>query len=271
MAKLLVTQRMLEVAKDSKSIGVYTIEPDEFLKLTINTSLLDWLKNEEQNTLSLQEYNDLAQRGKIQVMPFLDVDMNSGKVLQHEGRHRAAALIKENAQAMDVAIVLRESGHKIYYRQPNIDDMDHPRQYEKVFLNVNYVPPVFRGEFLPYRHSFRPRFFKDFYPSRETAMNNILSRLKETANVEDQVKMLAKKVFGPDVQFDPSTGLSITSGEPHLFVLPKHNYTLREIKYFGLAMDNNPSKFRVNYIMPDKDKGPLAIKVTFFKNFQPSR
>ena len=102
-------------------------------------------------------------------------------------------------------------------------------------------------------------------------MNSILSRLKETANVEDQVKMLAKKVFGPDVQFDPPVGVSITAGEPHIYVLPQHNYTLREIKYFGLAMDNNPSKFKVNYIMPDKDKAPLAIRVTFFKNSQPSR
>lgn len=95
-------------------------------------------------------------------------------------------------------------------------------------------------------------------------------RLTVTANSE-VVRDLAQRVFGQDIVFEPNQSVMIVSGEPVMWVIPDKPYTLRELMYFSRAMDKNTRKFRVNYVMPDQDKGKNAMRVSFFRGMRPTR
>lgn len=116
--KLLVTQTMLDIAKDNKAIGVYMMSPKDFLGLTVDRPLNQWIQEEKDDTFTVAEYNKFTQAGKTIIMPFLDVDIDTGKVLGHEGRHRAAALLADGETSMPVAITLKQNRYSIYYREP---------------------------------------------------------------------------------------------------------------------------------------------------------
>lgn len=105
----------------------------------------------------------------------------------------------------------------------------------------------------------------------ETAQRvlSALDRIHVVAGA-DAVQDLARRVFG-ECTFDPPNGVAAISGEPVLFVIPEKRWNMRQLMYFSKALDNSTSKYKVSYVMPDKDHGPKSIKVCFFRGFQPSR
>lgn len=94
--------------------------------------------------LGLDDYNRFAEEGEANVPPFLRVDMETGKVRSHEGRHRAGALVREDPDAlMWVAIEVLEDGYAVYYEED-------PKTYQKTrYLDETDVPAVFLGQFRP--------------------------------------------------------------------------------------------------------------------------
>lgn len=158
---LIVTPRHREVAKDNKAIGILMMDPREFLSLTVDRDVDVWLEKEKNNTYSLEQYNEWARTGKNIVMPFLDVKRHEGKVIEHEGRHRAAACINAHVDLMPVAITLVDDKTlgKIYY------EYVEPREdFKKRYLNANDLPPSFKGQFRPAKVAVHLRHFEEFYP-----------------------------------------------------------------------------------------------------------
>lgn len=99
--------------------------------------------------------------------------------------------------------------------------------------------------------------------------------LQATARIEvcagaSEVQDLAKRIFG-ECTFDPPSGVAAMSGEPVMFVKTASSPKMQNIMYFSRALDKNTGKYKVSYIMPDKDHGPTSIRVVFFKGFKPSR
>lgn len=172
MKTLLVTENMRERMKSNKAIGTLTLDPYDFLALTVSSTPMRWVESE--STETIDQYNAWVRDGTIKIMPFLEVDMDTGKVKAHEGRHRAAALLKERGLDMEVAIFLRKNGHLEYYTEPHIDDYDHPKRFAKVYLGVNEVPNAFYGQFSSSRVSIYKRNFKNFY---NTLLAKALGRL----------------------------------------------------------------------------------------------
>ena len=102
-----------------------------------------WIDKEKEQgqLLTVEQYNDYAKSGSIVVMPFLDIDLDKRKVVGHEGRHKAAALLDAEGPSarLKVAIYLKDRGHLVYYKEPNIDDKDHPQRFKKEYLSVNDI------------------------------------------------------------------------------------------------------------------------------------
>lgn len=144
MAELKLTQQMFDRAKANKCVGWFYMDPRDYLRLTIDEANVDaWIAHEGDEVQSLEVYNSY----NITLMPWLDVDMHSGKVVGHEGRHRAAACIKAGVKKFPVAICLREQGYPTYYRQPFIDEYENPKQLMKVFVTKDDVPSMLKGQF----------------------------------------------------------------------------------------------------------------------------
>ena len=165
-AELLVTQQMLSVAKSEKAAGVITMPAWDFLFLTINKSVDEWVSDEKDDTKPLDFYNGEAHKDRIRVMPFLDVEMDTGKVVGHEGRHRAAALMaNRNHAEMQVAIYLRRDGYKVYYTQPYIDSKDYTKRFIKKFVSTSDIPKTLIGQFSAGRRvPLNMKTFQPFYP-----------------------------------------------------------------------------------------------------------
>lgn len=139
MKGYLVTPAMHEDARTEKACGWLEFPCEEFLLLTTQNAFR-WKVDEAPDTLPLEQYNQFVKDGKTRIIPFLDVDIHSGKVVGHEGRHRALACIKAGVHTMPVAIFLREKGSKVYYTQ----DYD---TWEKTYKTLADVPEVLHGQF----------------------------------------------------------------------------------------------------------------------------
>ena len=145
MNSLTITPRMLDNARGNKCVGWIIMNPLDFLRLTTTKpNVFDWIQQEKGDTKTVSEYNGFAASGKSILMPWLDVDRHTGKVVGHEGRHRAIAVYVADSRKFPVAICLRDRGYPIYYTQPYPD----PRDLVKKFMTKEDVPPVFIGQFV---------------------------------------------------------------------------------------------------------------------------
>lgn len=213
MSDLKITDRMLQNAKSNKCVGWLYLDPVQFLSLTVTDhNVYDWIEKELPHTKTIDEYNSYET-----LMPWLDVDMHTGKVLGHEGRHRAAACIKSGVKRLPVAICLRDHGYPVYYSQPFIDDYENPKQLQKVFVTKKDVPRVLVGQFVHRSLLIDPSKMHEFWASYN-ASTNIDADL-----VTAQISEIVHGVDRPG-QFKPWETLaryirnhSLTSGSVILF------------------------------------------------------
>jgi hypothetical protein len=101
--------------------------------------------------IPLATYNEFARSGQNIIPPFLRVRMEDGRVEGHEGRHRAAALHREDPQALLwVAIeLLDETGHSAYYTEPPyVPGGPYPSERRR-YLGAEDMPRVLIGQFRP--------------------------------------------------------------------------------------------------------------------------
>lgn len=92
--------------------------------------------------LTLDDYNRFTEEGAANVPPLLRVDRESGRVKAHEGRHRAAALYREDRDAlMWVAVEVLEDGYAVYYEEEPYPSM------KRRYLDDGDVPDLFVGQF----------------------------------------------------------------------------------------------------------------------------
>jgi hypothetical protein len=105
-AELVLTPEQIETARDIKAVGFIQMPPTRFLQLTSlmlsgsgNVNSYDEIMR---TAAPLAEYNARPAR----VPPYLSVDVATGQVLEHEGRHRAAAVKKAGGNVVPIAIRL---------------------------------------------------------------------------------------------------------------------------------------------------------------------
>jgi len=101
---LKITPEMLRQARGNKMHVIVGMNPEAFLKLTTRTNDVEWFRK---NCKSLSDYNQWAEEGETIVMPLLNIDVQTGQIKGHEGRHRAAALICARAKEIPISIRMR--------------------------------------------------------------------------------------------------------------------------------------------------------------------
>jgi hypothetical protein len=101
-AKLVVTPMMKKVSKQNVNQVIVIMDPKVFISST--STDVEGIMN---GAKSLEKYNEYAENGDISVMPYLAIDLDTKKIIGHEGRHRAAALAKRHGKKMFVALRLR--------------------------------------------------------------------------------------------------------------------------------------------------------------------
>ena len=147
---LAITNEQLRQARGNKASAIIWMYPEDFLALTTSRDDADWAQMVAGRPVQpLEKYNRYSREGETRIMPMLDVEMSTGQVMGHEGRHRAAAVMNsEGPEAtLAVAIVLLENGYAQYYRE------DGPPNYTKTFMGFADVPRVL----LPQHFSYRDR------------------------------------------------------------------------------------------------------------------
>jgi hypothetical protein len=94
-----INDQQREVAVSNKMHSLVHMHPRKFLELTTHDDQhMSEIKGAAQ---SLKAYNDHTRDRHIQVAPFLHIH-HTGKVIGHEGRHRAAAVLNAGHDTMPV-------------------------------------------------------------------------------------------------------------------------------------------------------------------------
>lgn len=153
---LLVTADHVINARGNKAVGFLPMHPIELLLLTTSSEehlqeLISPDPDRKGQKKPLEQYNYWATTGESIIPPFLRVQLSDGKVDGHEGRHRAAALYREDPDAlMWVAIeLLDETGHAVYYEEPPYEAGKPFPSQRRRYLDESDVPPIFLGQFRP--------------------------------------------------------------------------------------------------------------------------
>jgi hypothetical protein len=135
--QLVVSKRAYEVARGNKIQMIVEMSPHKFLTLTADAQQRDSIVQRAQ---SVDFYNDLMNKGEILVMPFLVIDLKNATIVGHEGRHRAAALIKMGSDVMTVGI-------KMIPSEKEVQKYRYTRQNSEYSLNSSDFPPVVKGQY----------------------------------------------------------------------------------------------------------------------------
>ena len=185
MKDLKITDRMLENAKSNKCVGWLYLDPVQFLSLTVTDhNVYDWIKKELPHTKTVDDYNSYET-----LMPWLDVDMHTGKVVGHEGRHRAAACIKSGSKRLPVAICLRDHGYPVYYTTPFEGD----KSLVKVYVSKKDVPRVLVGQFVHRSLLIDTAHLHEFWASHNTK-SSFLVRATTRAHLDRLKPVMARIV-----------------------------------------------------------------------------
>jgi hypothetical protein len=155
--KQVITTEMYDQARGNKASGIFLISPMDFLKLTCENSL-------EMNTIigdafTLEQYNQFAREGKSIHMPWLEVSIDGlirhgstvkkvkpGRVLGHEGRHRAAAMVKAHLPHMTALFWAKERGYTEYKKASK------PGGFRDRYMTADDLPKELSGQFNPRVH-----------------------------------------------------------------------------------------------------------------------
>ncbi len=150
--------------RGNKSCGYVYMPPRDFLYLTSNDSYNKTLLDE---ALTLDEYNKYAKQGKNVIPPFLIIECGDlatppmrhhspsmsplGKVLGHEGRHRAAACINAGVSQMPVFLISAFFGMKDFQVKKFPDDPS--KKYELRHVDKVDFPEFAIGQESPIKRS----------------------------------------------------------------------------------------------------------------------
>lgn len=143
-------------AIDAKAVGTYKMPIDDFLDLTSEKDLIKWLKDPK---------TEIKIKDDHVIMPFLEIDTATGEVIGHEGRHRAAKMLKKGAKDMDIAI----------YPYPK-----HREHAE----SMEHLPEELISQFTKERKKFSPKQIKQFKQNIEghdpnTGLKRIFDELED--------------------------------------------------------------------------------------------
>lgn len=120
---LLVTAQHRHQMVGNKSCGYVLMDPRDFLNLACEST--SEKMEIMQEAAPLQTYNDYALAGKNLLPPWLDIETQKapmGRVIGHEGRHRAAACVAAKVLKMPVFLIKREHGVAIWRRPKTMGD-----------------------------------------------------------------------------------------------------------------------------------------------------
>lgn len=136
---LLITDTQLRYMRSLKACALIWLDPSDFLMLTVPSNDNDWtnvIAHKKVQELSI--YNQAARTGELDTLPYLIVDMELRRVLGHEGRHRAGAVLRHNGnkQALHnfpVCVILKDArGIERYY----VEHYPEPKR----FLGFDDIP-----------------------------------------------------------------------------------------------------------------------------------
>ncbi|MFA6135543.1 MAG: hypothetical protein WC869_16135 [Phycisphaerae bacterium] len=141
-SKLLLTDEHVRQARGNKAVAIIWMSPQDFLSLTTTLNDTRWAKQVSDRAVQpLEKYNAYAAEGETIIMPRLDVELGTGNVTGHEGRHRAAAVMNAGGDMLPVSIHLRDPGQYTieYYEEHQV-----PGKFEwrKRFYGLEDVPKV---------------------------------------------------------------------------------------------------------------------------------
>ena len=147
---LLVTPLQVQNARGNKAVGFLPMHPLELLALTTTSDehieeITGKAADRKGKKVPIEAYNQSALEGENIIPPFLRVEMATGIVKAHEGRHRSGALYRADPHALLwVAIELLDKwGYAMYYEESPYPEM------KKRYLDEKDVPEIFVGQFRP--------------------------------------------------------------------------------------------------------------------------
>lgn len=87
---------------DDNYAGLYItrMDPKDFLKLTATSKAMEWIENDKFDL----DIKQVEAKKRVADMMYLDIDLETGKVRGHEGRHRAYSFQNAGYNKIDIVV-----------------------------------------------------------------------------------------------------------------------------------------------------------------------
>lgn len=132
--QLLITPEMLVNAKKEGHQVFVLIDCKDFLLCTTNKTLPKIVKSAK----TVSDYNEYAKTDPETITPYLRISLKDNKILGHEGRHRAVALLKEGNEKMPCTLKLVPSSK---------ERKKYGNQEAPFLVNFDDLPESIQGQF----------------------------------------------------------------------------------------------------------------------------
>lgn len=133
-ANLKLVKGDLARLRGSYAAFIITMSPGDFLKLTACPSDLEYISKHE-FPKSAEVYRELRDTDKdfgAFNIPFLSIEWPTGKVVGHEGRHRALMVQRSGGTNFPVAIFMRaQHEYEVHYTKSNLDTYEETQEVEQ--------------------------------------------------------------------------------------------------------------------------------------------
>ena len=189
---------------DYANAWITSISPTDFLNMTTTLAIqnrenFDKYPSEWNDDATMDTYDYLGELKKNRQTPYLAININTGKVMGHEGRHRLRALEREGITSVEIMVEFKDDDYRIEKYSPDgkrlkiKDVVNISNQFDtKQTATITNVIPLnedYRSEiFANYGESFAKGgdvLYSDRDAEGSVSNRSILSRALESAAQND--------------------------------------------------------------------------------------
>ena len=109
---------------DYANYWITSISPTDFLNMTTTTKIqdravFDKFPSEWNDDATMDTYDYLGELKKNGQTPYLAININTGEVMGHEGRHRLRALEREGIKSVEIVVEFKDDDYRIVKYSPD--------------------------------------------------------------------------------------------------------------------------------------------------------
>ena len=222
---------------DYANYWITSISPTDFLNMTTTTKIqdrtvFDKFPSEWNDDATMDTYDYLGELKKNGQTPYLAINIDTGEVVGHEGRHRLRALEREGIKSVEIVVEFKDDDYRIVKYSPDGKRL-RIKDAVKIINQFGTEQTAFITNVIPLNEDYRETILANYGEATSTSDSDIhYSRRSGTSNrslLANALESVAMEGEERNILRNYKTNIRLLEGEHKK--LAKVRKEIDEIKY----------------------------------------